>query len=139
MVQWLSRWIHNPVFPSSNPGGGKVDSAFHPSEVSEAVLLMLRKCVGIRADRQRPPLVNSFGKSSSAHSRGWHVPQSRAIIHNANDSLRRCNVKLCVSVKFQPYVKYKIYIALLDCFHTRYGNMEIIFSSNEEYFIYTTS
>ena len=35
MMQWLSRWIHNPVFPGSNPGGGKVDSAFHPSEVGE--------------------------------------------------------------------------------------------------------
>ena len=35
MVQWLSRWIHNPVFPGSNPGGVKVDSAFHPSEVGE--------------------------------------------------------------------------------------------------------
>ena len=48
------------------------------------------------------PQVNSFGKSSSAHSRGWYVPQSRA------DSLRCCNVKLCVSLKFQPYVnKFK--------------------------------
>ena len=51
------------------------------------------------------PPVNSFSKSSSAHSRGWYVPQSRAIIHNMNDSLRCCNVKLCVSVKYQPYVK----------------------------------
>ena len=29
------------------------------------------------------------------------------IMHNANDSLWCCNVKLCVSVKFQPYVKKK--------------------------------
>ena len=25
---WLSCWIHNPVFPGSNPGGDKVDSSF---------------------------------------------------------------------------------------------------------------
>ena len=35
MAQWLNRWIHNPVFPGSNPGGGKVDSAFYPSKVGE--------------------------------------------------------------------------------------------------------
>ena len=57
----------------------------------------------VRIVRDHP--VNSFGKSSSAHSRGWYVPQSRDIMHNANDSLRCCNVKLCVSMKFQPYVK----------------------------------
>ena len=34
-MQWLNRCIHNPVFPGSNHGGGKVDSAFHHSEVSE--------------------------------------------------------------------------------------------------------
>ena len=45
MVQWLSCWIHNPVFPGSNPGDGKVDSAFHPSD--GVAVLMLRKCVGV--------------------------------------------------------------------------------------------
>ena len=63
MVQWLSRWIHNPVFPRSNRSVGKVDSAFHPSEVGEisTVLLMLRKCVGVVRIVRDPP-VNSFGK-----------------------------------------------------------------------------
>ena len=50
-----------------------------------AVLLMLHKCVGVVrhcyavpcTDRQRSPPVKSFGKSSSAHSRGLCVPQSR--------------------------------------------------------------
>ena len=32
---YWSRWIHTPVFPESNPGGGNVDSAFHPSEIGE--------------------------------------------------------------------------------------------------------
>ena len=36
----IGSWLYNQekddqiVFPGSNPGGGKVDSAFHPSEVS---------------------------------------------------------------------------------------------------------
>ena len=77
--------------PCWNSGVGKV-------EISSS------KCVGIVRIFRDPP-VNSFGKSSSAHSRGWYVPQNRAIMHNANDSLRCCNVKLCVSVKFQSYVK----------------------------------
>ena len=53
----------------------------------------------------RDPPVNFFGKSSSAHRRGRYVPQSSAIMHNANDSLQCCNVKLCVHVKLHPYVK----------------------------------
>ena len=108
MVQWLSRWILNPVFPGSYPGGGKVDSAFVPSEVSKMsfrVINAVQVCRGC-ADRQRAP-VNSFGKTSSTHSLGWYVPQSRAILHNSNDSLRCCNVKFCVSVKFKPYMENK--------------------------------
>ena len=57
MVLWLSSWIHNPVFPGSNPGGGKVDSAFHPSEVSEmssSIVNAVQVCRGC-ADRQRSP------------------------------------------------------------------------------------
>ena len=72
-------------------------------EMSSSIINAMQVCQGC-ADRQRPP-VNSFGKSSSAHSRGWYVPQSRAIMHNANDSLLCCNVKLFVSVKFQSYVE----------------------------------
>ena len=59
MVQWLSRWIHNPVFPGSKPGGGKVDSAFHSSEVGEmssSIINAAQMCRGF-ADRQRSPLV----------------------------------------------------------------------------------
>ena len=33
-------------------------------------------------------------------SRDWYVPQNMAIMHTVTDSLRFCNVKLCVSVKF---------------------------------------
>ena len=51
------------------------------------------------ADFYKSPTVNSFDKN--AHSWGWNVPQSRDVMLNANDSLRYCNVKLCVSVKFQ--------------------------------------
>ena len=57
MVQWLSHWIHNPVFPGSNHGGGKVDSVFHPSEVSEmnsSIINAAQVCWGC-ADRQRSP------------------------------------------------------------------------------------
>ena len=67
-------------------------------------------CASVSGSSEIPP-VNSFGKGTSAHIRGWYVPQSRSIMHNANDSLplRCCNVKLSVSVKFQPYVKKYIY------------------------------
>ena len=70
MMQWLNRWIHNPVFPGSNPGGGKVDSAFHPSEIGEmssSTINAAQVCRGF-ADPPR----NSFDKSSNAHSRGWY-------------------------------------------------------------------
>ena len=40
MVQWLRRWILNPIFPGSNLYGDNVHSEL-------AVLLMLRKCVGV--------------------------------------------------------------------------------------------
>ena len=55
MVQWLSCWIHNPVFPGSNPGGGKVDSAFHPSEIGEMSSSVINGAQVFRgcADRQR--------------------------------------------------------------------------------------
>ena len=56
-LQWLSRWIHNPVFPGSNPGGGKVDSALHPSEVCEmssSIINAAQVCRGC-ADRPRSP------------------------------------------------------------------------------------
>ena len=52
---YLSRWIHNPVFPGSKPGSGKVDSAFHPSEVGDmnsCVTNAVQVCCGC-ADRQR--------------------------------------------------------------------------------------
>ena len=42
-----------------------------------------------------------------AHSRGWYMPQGRAIMHNANGSQRSCNLELCMSVKFQPYLEEK--------------------------------
>ena len=57
MVQWLSRWLRNPVFPGSYSGGGKVDSAFHPSEVGEmssSIINSAQGCVGC-VDRQRSP------------------------------------------------------------------------------------
>ena len=91
---------------TNNPGGGKVDSALYSSEFGEmsSSVVNAAQVYPACADRQRPP---SHGEllSSSAHSWGWYVPQSTAIMHNANDSLHFCNVKLCVSVKFQPYVK----------------------------------
>ena len=85
----------------------RVDSTFHPSEVGEMssrIINAAQVCRGC-ADRQRSPRLNSFGKSSSAHTRGRYVPQSRATMLISNDTLRCCNVKLCVSLKFQPYVK----------------------------------
>ena len=57
MMQWLSCWIPNPVFPGSNPGGGKVDSAFQPSEVGElnsSVINSAQVCRGC-TDRHRTP------------------------------------------------------------------------------------
>ena len=57
MVQWLSHWIHNPVFLGSNPSGGKVDSAFRPSEVGEmssSITNASQVCRGC-ADCQRSP------------------------------------------------------------------------------------
>ena len=53
---------------------------------------------------QKEAVLLIIGKSSSEHSRRWDVPQSMAIMHNANDSLRCCNMKLCVSVEFQVRV-----------------------------------
>ena len=49
MVQWLSRWIHNPVFPGSNPGVGRLTQpSILPRSVKwVAVLLIMRKSVGV--------------------------------------------------------------------------------------------
>ena len=60
------------------------------------------------ADRQRSP-GELFRQEFECTQPGWYVPQSRAIIHNANDSLRCCNVKLCVSVKIQKQKNISIY------------------------------
>ena len=57
--------------------------------------------------------------SACTQSRGWYVPHSRAIMHNANDSHRCCNVKLCVSVKLQINIqtnKLTNYIFLMNRF-----------------------
>ena len=57
MVQWLSRWIHNAVFPGSNPGAGKVDSAFHPFEVCEmssSIINAAQVCRVVRIVRDPP-------------------------------------------------------------------------------------
>ena len=97
---WLSRCILNPVFPDSNGGGEKVDTAFHLSEVVKirnSVINVSQVCQGC-AERQISPaelLRQQFE---------YTQPKSRATMHNANDS-RCCNVKLYVYVKFQPYVK----------------------------------
>ena len=68
LVQWLSRWIHNPVLSDLKTGDGKNDSAFHTSEVDEmsiSVINAAQMCQGC-ADRHcslPPPPMNSFGKS----------------------------------------------------------------------------
>ena len=59
--------------------------------------------------------VNSFGKSLSIHSRCWYVPESRTIMNNTNDSMRFCNVKLCVSVKFCNTLLTTLYIIISSC------------------------
>ena len=65
---------------------------------------MFRGCAVLLAvpstDRQRSPSAEE-GKSSIVHSPGWYVPQSRATMHNWNDSMP-CEI---VRVKFQPYVE----------------------------------
>ena len=55
-MQWLSRWIHNIVFPGSNPGGGNVDSAFQMSSSSINAAQVCRVVWIVR-----DPPVNSFG------------------------------------------------------------------------------
>ena len=106
MVQWLSSWIHYPVFPGSNTGGGKVDTAFHPSEVGEMSSSIINAAQVYRgcADRQRSPRFSPSARVRVHTAGAGMCRQSRAIIHNANDSLLCCNVKLCVYVKFQLYV-----------------------------------
>ena len=53
MIQWLSCWILHPVFPGSKPGGGKADSAFHPSKVGKmsSSVINATKCVVVRVVR----------------------------------------------------------------------------------------
>ena len=55
------------------------------NKFSRVVELLLH--ITIRSERQRSP-GELLRQELSAHSRGWYVPQSRTIMHNANDSLR---------------------------------------------------
>ena len=77
MEQWLSRWIHNPVFP--------FHSAFHPSEVGEMssnVINAAKECRGC-SDSQKSSR-STLSARVRVNTPGWYALQSRDIMHNAN-------------------------------------------------------